>query len=133
MKFTVHQYAEALYQAISDTHPKFYDKVIANFIQILKGNGDIARYEQVVNEYEKLIAKHNQTSHIEVTTATTAAVTPALLRELNQLAKKRGMQAEVSSKTDEQIIGGVIIKVDDTLIDASLRSQLNQLDQELKS
>ncbi|QQS22480.1 ATP synthase F1 subunit delta [bacterium] len=133
MKFTVKQYAQALHEAISDTNPKDHDKVINNFIEALKQNGDLASYENVVNEFESMVQDANQTTKIEVTTASEAAATPGLIKELNTFAKSKGQKAEITTKVNEEIIGGVLIKVDDTLIDASLKSQLENLEQELKN
>jgi F-type H+-transporting ATPase subunit delta len=38
-----------------------------------------------------------------------------------------GKNLELKKKIDESLIGGVTIKVDDTLIDASVKSQLDKL------
>jgi F-type H+-transporting ATPase subunit delta len=46
------------------------------------------------------------------------------ISELNALV---GKNLELKKKIDESLIGGVTIKVDDTLIDASVKSQLDKL------
>lgn len=129
MKYTAKQYAQALYDVIETTDPSQQDKVIDNFIQALTDNGDLAAYEKIVAEYEKLSDSRAATSQVEVTTATGASITPSLLKELNKYTKAK---VEVTEKTDEEIIGGVVIRVDDTLIDASLKTQLNNLEDTLK-
>lgn len=133
MKFTVKQYAQALYESISDTNPKDHDKVINNFIRVLKENDDLTSYEKIIIEFESLLGEVANTSNIEITTATEAAAAPNIIKELNAFAKRQGQKAEITTKIDETIIGGALIKVDDTLIDASLKSQLNHLEQELKN
>lgn len=133
MKFTVKQYAQALYESISDTNPKDHDKVINNFIRVLKENDDLTSYEKIIDAFESLLGEVANTSKIEITTATEAAAAPNIIKELNAYAKAQGQQAEITTKVDEMIIGGALIKVDDTLIDASLKSQLNHLEQELKN
>ena len=42
-------------------------------------------------------------------------------------------KTEIKTRVDESIIGGVVVRVDDTLIDASVRTQLNNLNNNLKS
>lgn len=130
MKFTVKQYALSLLEVLENTAPKQQDRVIDNFIKILESNGDIAAYEKIVTEVEKLIGDRAETSQVIVTTAGDANVTPALLKELNQFSKSK---MEVTNITDEAIIGGVVIRVDDTLIDASLKTQLDNLEDNLKN
>lgn len=129
MKYTAKQYAQALVEVLETAHPNSQDKVIDNFIQVLKDNGDLAAYEKIVNEYEKIIDVKSKTSQVEVSTATGAAIAPSILKELNEFTKEK---IEVTEKTDEEILGGVVIRVDDTLIDASLKTQLNNLEDTLK-
>lgn len=129
MKFTAKQYAESLHEVIEQSSPKEHDKIINNFIATLNSNGDLAAYEKIVNEYEKLLILEANTSNIEITTASGASPSPTLLKELNQYAKDK---AKITKTTDDSIIGGVIIKVDDTLIDASLKTQLNSMEANLK-
>ena len=55
MKYSIQQYALALYQSLQDTAAKDQEKVIDNFIQILKTNQDLPRYEQIIEAYEEKI------------------------------------------------------------------------------
>ena len=132
-KITIDQYAQSLHHAISDTNPKDHDKVIDNFIRILKTNGDLASYEKIIDKFEALLEAEGNTSKVEITTATEAAVTPGIIKELNKFAADTGKgKADITTKIDEKIIGGVIIKVDDTLIDASLKTELENLHSHLQ-
>lgn len=129
MKFTAKQYAQSLYEVMEHTSPNQQDRVIDNFIDILRSNNDLEAYEKIIAEYEKLVDVQAKTSQVEVTTATDANITPSLLKELNQFTKEK---VELTQVTDEQILGGVVIRVDDTLIDASLKNQLDNLEANLK-
>jgi F-type H+-transporting ATPase subunit delta len=128
MKFTVKQYAQSLYEVLTDSNPKDHDRVIENFISVLKANDDLSAYEKIVNEVDSLFQTDNETSKIEVTAAHEKSITPSLLKELNKLAKTK---AEITTKIDDKIIGGVIIRVDDQLIDASISTQLQNLEKDL--
>lgn len=128
MKFTVKQYAQSLMEVLENTAPKQQDRVIDNFINILQTNGDSSAYEKIVAEVEKLMNEYVETSKVTITTAGDTNVTPSLLKELNQFSKSK---MEVTKVTDEEILGGVVIRVDDTLIDASLKTQLDNLEESL--
>ncbi len=130
-KITIQQYAQSLHAAISDSNPKDHDKVIDNLIKILKTNGDLGHYEKIVDAYEKLLEQEGNTTKIEVTTTSQTEVSPSLLKELNNFAHQ-SKKTEVTTKKDDSIIGGVLIKVDDTLIDASLKNQLDNLHSHLQ-
>ena len=129
MKITIKQYAQSLYEVIETTDPKQYDRVIDNFINILRTNNDLASYEKIIAEFEKLLTAQENTSQVTITTADEKTATPSLIKELNQFVKDK---VELTKKTDEEIIGGVVVRVDDTLIDASLKTQLENLEANLK-
>jgi F-type H+-transporting ATPase subunit delta len=124
MKFSVPQYTEALYHTLSETKAADHDKVIGNFIRILKTNGDLAHYEAIIAEYETLDRKMKGVREVEVTTAHDAAVSKDVVNKLNDII---GDDIELKQKVDETLIGGIVVKVEDILIDASVKGQLNKL------
>lgn len=128
MPITIRQYAEALYDALHETKPEAHDHVIENFISILKDNGALEHYEAIVAEYELLDKAKGTNRDIEMTFARETEVNKGILEDLNAYA---GTKADVKTKVDEGLIGGVIIRVDDTLIDASVKGTLEKLKQEL--
>jgi F-type H+-transporting ATPase subunit delta len=127
MKFTSLQYAEALFDSIQQTSPKDHDKVMDNFVKILGQNGDIGRYEEIEGAYKKLEQEAKGIKEVGVTFA--QEHNPKVLDDLNSVIQGK---AEFKTKIDSGIVGGVIVKVDDTLIDASVRTQLNHLNRSLK-
>lgn len=126
-KLTSQQYAEALFDSIAQTDPKDHDKVMDKFVQILAQNGDLAKHDQIEAEFKRLELKSKDIKSVDVTFA--HEMNSSILKELNTVVQGK---AEFKTKIDENIIGGVIIKVDDTLIDASVKTQLNNLNNELK-
>jgi F-type H+-transporting ATPase subunit delta len=47
------------------------------------------------------------------------------------LSKKMGTSVTLSNEIDERIIGGMIVKINDLLIDLSVRSKLAHLQQQI--
>ena len=129
MKLTSTQYAAALFDAVSETAPHDHDKVLDNFVKILAQNGDLGKYEEIDNEFRKLKLESQGIKEAEVTLAKEAQMNHAIIEELNKIVKGK---LEIKQKIDESIIGGVVVRVDDTLIDASEKTQLNNLNQSLK-
>ena len=43
------------------------------------------------------------------------------------LKRKLGREVSITTSTDESLIGGVVIKAGDTIIDGSMKSQLESL------
>lgn len=129
MKITSQQYATALFDAISETAPHDHDKVLDNFVRILAQNGDLGKYDDIETEFRKLKLSSQGIQEAEVTVAKEAEINQTIIHQLNQVV---GGKLEIKKKIDENIIGGVVVRVDDTLIDASVKNQLNNLNQDLK-
>jgi F-type H+-transporting ATPase subunit delta len=134
MKLTSQQYAQALFEATTETNPKDHDKVLDNFVKILAQNGDLGKYDEIDAEFRKLKLESQGIKEAEVTVAKESEINRSLIEQLNSVAEATGLHSklEIKQKIDESIIGGVIVRVDDTLIDASIKTQLNNLNKQLK-
>jgi F-type H+-transporting ATPase subunit delta len=130
MKLTSQQYAQALYDAVHETNPKDHDLVMDRFVKILAQNGDLNKHSEIETEYKKLEHQSHGIKEAEVTVAKEAELNKGIVDELNKIA---GTKLDIKKKVDEGIVGGIIMKVDDTLLDASIKTQLDKLNQELKS
>jgi F-type H+-transporting ATPase subunit delta len=130
MKISPQNYAQALYEAVQDANPKDHDLILDNFAKILAQNGDLNIVEKIDEEYRRLEMKEKGIREAEVTFARSQEINSTMVNQLNEIV---GNKVEIKSKVDEGIVGGVIIKIDDTLIDASVRTQLENLNQQLKS
>ncbi len=128
MRYSKQQYAQALYEALSETTPRGHDTVIDNFVRTLKDNGDLGSYEAIIEEYEVYDKQQRGVIDVEVTTAT-AKINKGVIDDLNKIV---GKNAEIIHKQDESIIGGVVIRIDDTLIDGSIKNSLENLESNLK-
>jgi F-type H+-transporting ATPase subunit delta len=124
MRFTHTQYAQALYESFQDTKPKDYDTIIENFFQVLQKNGDLNEYEKIIAVYEEYDRQQRGIKEMEVITAGETKLNKTMVDELNRIA---GADIEIKQKIDRNLIGGVVIKVEDTLIDGSIRNHLNNL------
>ena len=128
MKFSAQQYAEALHQTLSETKPGDQDKVINNFVRVLKTNGDLAYYEAIIGAYESLDREIKGIKDVEIATARDVEINNDVINTLNALV---GDNAELKRQVDESLIGGIVVKIEDTLIDASVKGQLTKLKNKL--
>jgi F-type H+-transporting ATPase subunit delta len=130
MKISPQQYAQALLEAVSETSAKDHDIVLDRFVMVLKQNGDLEKYSEIEAEYKKLRLQNQGIKQAEVTFARDIELNQGLLNELNKIVSGK---AEFKKKIDDNLIGGLVVKVDDTLLDASVKTQLENLNQQLKS
>jgi F-type H+-transporting ATPase subunit delta len=126
MKLTAKQYAQTLYESLQDTAVRDHDKILENFAKALALNNDTEMFDAISDEYDKLDKASKGIKIAEVTSATPLEkkVEKEIIEHLNGMIKGK---VELKKKIDEKILGGVVIKMDDTLIDASVKKSLEEL------
>lgn len=129
MKFSPEQYARALHEALLETKPAEHDKILDRFVAILKEKGDLGLYPEIDKAFRQQQLRHTGAAPAEITTARETKLSPALLETLNKVV---GGKLEVKQKVDESLIGGVVVRSDELLLDASLKSELESLSEYLK-
>lgn len=102
----------------------------SNFVDVMAENDRLALIPTVADMFEQLKAAHEKTVEVEVQSA--FEVSDEDRDKLGE-ALKRKLQRDVNIQTrvDESLIGGVLIKADDTVIDDSVRGRLGRLSQVL--
>ncbi|MBI4050243.1 MAG: ATP synthase F1 subunit delta [Candidatus Doudnabacteria bacterium] len=130
MKFTTRQYAQALFSAISEVSTADHDKIINNFAAILQKNGDLGLVDRIEEEFRAIDRESKGIKLAEVTTAHTLTEEEEkrLVQKLNDYVKG---EVEIKKRLDEGLIGGVMVKIGDELIDGSVKRQLQDLKDDL--
>lgn len=107
------------------------DEAGTNLIKLLVEYDRLALLPEVVAAFEELKAQDEGVLEAEITAA--AKPSDAEVKALvKRLESKFGKKIEASVKVDPEIIGGIKILVGDTVIDASVRGQLQELAYTLK-
>ncbi len=130
MKFNAKQYAQALIDSLESTSPKDQDQVLDNFVKVLAENNDTRLFDEIASEFHNLELKKKGIKQAEVITAhpTNHENDEKILHELNRLVEGK---LELKKKVDDRIIGGIVIRMEDQMLDASVKSNLEQLKKEL--
>ncbi|MFL0806324.1 MAG: F0F1 ATP synthase subunit delta [Oceanobacter sp.] len=125
---TAEQQAQALIDVCGD---KLTDTA-KNLVAVLAENKRLTLLPEITALYEELKAEMENTVDVLVTSAR-----PLTKAQENKLSKalKAKLQSEVrmSSEVDESLIGGVIIRAGDLVIDGSLTAKLSKLAEAMKS
>jgi F-type H+-transporting ATPase subunit delta len=101
-----------------------------NFVRVLAENGRMTLLPKISELYELLKSNHEKTMDVQVTSA--YEVSEADEQKL-AIALKQRLQREInlSSVVDPTLLGGIIIRAEDTVIDNSVRGKLQKLSQAL--
>ncbi|HLC69968.1 MAG TPA: ATP synthase F1 subunit delta [Patescibacteria group bacterium] len=119
--------AIALYQAAEGLHGKDLGIVVADFVKILVKEGRLNQVENIVNELTKYTKKQEGITSLEVTSAR-----PLSKKIIAAIEKIWAGKSELTETVDESIIGGIIIKTEDKILDASIIRQIKSLKKSLE-
>ncbi len=102
------------------------DQYGQNFVRVLVENKRLALLPEIADLYEERRAEAESTVEAEVTSA--IPLSEAQQTQLVAALKKRlGREVTLVTKTDENIIGGAVVRAGDLVIDASVTGQLEKL------
>ncbi|MDP3043311.1 MAG: ATP synthase F1 subunit delta [bacterium] len=127
MKITPKQYVESLYQSVHNKKDSQIKSVIENFVKLLVANNDMAKADKITCQFIKIWNKEEGIVEAEVVSA--RELDKKIVKLLNgyivQLSGAR--KVLLKQKIDKNVLGGVIIKYEDKILDGSLKMKLNEL------
>jgi len=97
-----------------------------NFIRLLADNGRLELLPEILTLFENHKAEYEKTVDVNLTSA--VELTKQQLTELdNKLEGKLGRKVNINCEIDPKVMGGLIIRAGDLVIDASIRGKLDEL------
>ena len=103
-----------------------------NLVKVLAEARRLAIIPEINRMYEQLRAEAEGVIEVGVTSAyELAPEQQATISEV--MAKRLGRKVEIAHEVDESLIGGVVIRAGDTVIDASVRGRLKALATQMSS
>ncbi len=102
------------------------DQVLLNFLALLIENHRMPVIFRIRSEYERLWDEENKTLPVEITSA--IALDEATTESLGAtIGERTGRKVTLAARVDPEILGGIIVRVGNSILDASIRNRLEQL------
>ncbi len=117
---------QQLAQFIIDIAGDVLNETGRNFVHILVDAGRISLIAEIVVLFEEKQAAAEAIDTIEVTSAY-PLTDPQINMLTKTLAKNLGKKIDINAKEDKGLIGGVVIRMGDTVINASVQGRLKEL------
>lgn len=121
MKRTNKELARWYIQSVQDADTQKQNNAADVFIECLAGRGELGRLREIIRAIDLVWKEMYGVSTITVMSA------HPLTKSLRTALEKRTCGAEIKEFVDPTLIGGVIIRMDENVIDGSLLGALNQL------
>jgi F-type H+-transporting ATPase subunit delta len=102
------------------------DPVVENFLKLLIENHRMPVIFRTRREYDVLWEQENQLLPVTVTSA--VALDEATVKSIGDaIGRQTGQQVELTANVDPDVLGGLIVRVGNSILDASIRNRLENL------
>ena len=119
--FSTQEKEDGLDRTISDADPIFL-----NFLKLLVQNHRMPVVFRVRRAYDELWEEENKLLPVRVTSA--VELDENTVRQIgDRISEQTGRRVELSAHVEPDILGGIVVRVGNAVLDASVRNRLEQL------
>jgi F-type H+-transporting ATPase subunit delta len=102
------------------------DDVVENFLGLLIENHRMPAIFRLRREFEVLWEQENKLLPVTITSA--VELDEATVRSIGDaIGRQTGQQVELTSNVDPDVLGGLVVRVGNSILDASIRNRLENL------
>ncbi len=123
MKMTARQYAILLYELVSDAKKADVPQRVQSFLKYLVRGRRTMLVGNIIAAFETLCDEHDKVWRVDVTSA--RKITKTIKEELRKVLGAE--KIDVRESLDPTLIGGMRLRVGDTIIDGTLKTRLENL------
>ena len=108
-----------------------FSKTVENFIGVVTANRRLDQLANIIHEFGRMLSHHRGEVNASVTTAykLDKKQLDALSAKLKSMV---GSDVNVETEVDEELLGGMIVRVGSRMIDSSLKTKLANLEATMK-
>jgi len=124
MKIKPKQYAISLFESLEGKNKKETEEIIEKFVQVLVENNQASQIEKIISYFSNLWGKENGLVEAEIISS--RKLDNKIVKLLNDYIVKLSdaKKVNIEEKVDPGIIGGVVIKYGDKIMDGSLKTEI---------
>jgi F-type H+-transporting ATPase subunit delta len=112
---------EGLGRVVTGAEPEF-----VNFLELLVENSRMPELFRIRREFDELWKKANR--RLDVTVTSAIELDPSVVGKIGEeVERQTGDKVELSSEVDSEILGGIVLRVGNMVLDASIRTRLEKL------
>jgi F-type H+-transporting ATPase subunit delta len=102
------------------------DDVVENFLSLLIENHRMPVIFRVRRDFDVLWEQENQLLPVTITSAVT--LDEATVKTIGDaIGRQTGQQVELTANVDPDVLGGLVVRVGNSILDASIRNRLENL------
>jgi F-type H+-transporting ATPase subunit delta len=102
------------------------DSTVHNFLELLIEKHRTPALLRIRREYDALWREEHQLLPVTITSAT--QLSEDTVRQIGDaIGKQTGRQVELTTRVDPDVLGGLVVRVGNSILDASIRNRLENL------
>ena len=119
--FSTQEKKQGLERAVADVDP-----VVLNFLELLIEKHRMPVIFRVRASYDALWEEENKLLPVEITSA--VELDEKIVKQLgDRISEQTGRKVELSARVEPDILGGIVVQVGNSVLDASVRTRLERL------
>jgi F-type H+-transporting ATPase subunit delta len=119
--FSTAEKEDGLERVVTDADP-----VIVNFLKLLIEKHRMPVVFRIRGDYDSLWADENKLLPVQITSA--VELDGSIVKQLgDRIAEQTDRTVDVAAEVDPDILGGIVVRVGNSVLDASVRNRLEQL------
>ncbi len=119
--FSTAEKEDGLERAVSDADP-----VVLNFLNLLIEKHRMPVVFRIRANFDRLWEDENKLLPVEITSA--VELDQSVAKQLgDRIEEQTGRKVELTSRVEPEILGGIVVQVGNSVLDASIRNRLEQL------
>lgn len=119
--FSTDEKKEGLRKAVEDG-----DETLMNFLDLLLEKHRMPAIFRIRREYDDLWEEENRLLPVQVTSA--IELDDSTVKQIGDtIGEQTGQRIDLTSEVDPDILGGIVLRVGNSVLDASIRNRLEQL------
>src|SRR4029079_10854067 len=112
---------EGIEKAVTGAEPE-----LINLLEVLVDKHRMSEIFRIRRELDELWKQENR--RIDVTVTSAVELDPAVVEKIGpEVERQTGEKVDLSSRVDNDILGGIVLQVGNMVLDASIRSRLEKL------
>jgi F-type H+-transporting ATPase subunit delta len=119
--FSTEEKQEGLHKAVEGA-----DEIVLNLLEVLIENHRMPVIHRLARAYDRLWQEENKLLPVHITSA--IELDEGVARRIgDEIGQQTGRKVELKSEVDPDVLGGIVLRVGNSILDASIRNRLEQL------
>jgi ATP synthase F1 delta subunit len=120
-QFSTEEKKEGLHKAVEGA-----DETLVNFLELLLEKHRMPAIFRIRRQFDERWREENQLLPVQVTSA--VELDEETVRKIgDEIGERTGRKVDLTSRVDPDILGGIVLRVGNSILDASIRNRLERL------